>query len=129
MANLELPAFEYSGLALQLALELYLETLGRVWIGVAMVSRDRGVRTKVRLRVIAIGQTEDPMQQDLMPATEVAQHLWLGPFLQGGQRETKAGLEHLPPSEYVSPHYSFYGNYYSERKSQMSRLFLWKPCG
>ena len=72
MANLELPAFEYSGLALQLALELFLETLGGVWIGVAMVSRDHGVRTQVRLRVIAIGQTKDLMQQDPMPTTETA---------------------------------------------------------
>jgi hypothetical protein len=99
MANLELPAFEYLGLATQLALELRLQALRGVRIGTAAVRRNHRMRAKVRPGVIALRQTEDLMQQDPMPATETVQHVWLVPFLEANQREVKAGPEWLIPSE------------------------------
>jgi hypothetical protein len=49
---------------------LHAETLRGVWIGAAVMRRNHGVRTQVRLAVIAVRQTEDLMQQDPMPATQ-----------------------------------------------------------
>jgi hypothetical protein len=74
-ANLELPATEYTGLSLHLARDLHLEGLGGAGIDAAMMRGNDGMRSQVRLRVMALGQADDLMEQGLMPATKATQHL------------------------------------------------------
>lgn len=82
-----LPAFQDARLALPLALKLRLQTwlvrLGEV----LPVRRDWRVGTEdrrqgsARLGVVAIRQTEDPVQEGPVPVTENVQHVFLNLFL------------------------------------------------
>jgi hypothetical protein len=81
-----LPAFQDAGLALPLSMELRLQTwlvrLGEVLPmrrDHRMGTEDSGQRSG-RLSVVAIRQTEDPVQEGPMPATENVQHACLTSF-------------------------------------------------
>ena len=69
LANLELPAPEYSWLALHLAFALRPKTHGGVWIDAAVMRWNYWMRSQVWLCVVALRQTDDLMEQDLVPAT------------------------------------------------------------
>jgi hypothetical protein len=75
LANLELPAAEEAGFSLHLACDLYLEGVSGAWISPAVMRGNDRMRSQVRLRVMALRQTEDLMEQDLVPATQTVQHL------------------------------------------------------
>jgi hypothetical protein len=76
LANLELPATEYLGFSLHLAPGLHLEGLSGVWIDAAVICRNCWMGSQVWLGVMALRQTDDPMEQDLMPTTKTTQHLY-----------------------------------------------------
>jgi hypothetical protein len=75
LANLELPATEYLGISLHLAPDLHLEGLSGVWIDAAMMRRNCWMGSQIWLCVMALRQTDDLMEQDLVPATKATQHL------------------------------------------------------
>lgn len=75
LANLELPATEYLGFSLHLAPGLHLEGLRGVWIDAAVMRRNCWMGSQIWLRVMALRQTDDLMEQDLVPVMKTVQHL------------------------------------------------------
>jgi len=74
LANLELPATEYLGFSLHLAPDLHLEGLSGVWIDAVVMRGNCRMGSQIWLRVMALRQTDDLMEQDLVPATKEIQH-------------------------------------------------------
>jgi hypothetical protein len=54
---------------------LHVEGLSGAGIDAAMMRGNDGMRSQVWLRVMALGQADDLMEQGLMPATKATQHL------------------------------------------------------
>lgn len=75
LANLELPTAEYSGFSPHLARDLHLERLSSAGIDATMMRGDYRMRSQVWLRMMPLRQSDDLMEQGLVPATKTTQHL------------------------------------------------------